>query len=293
MSIRIGLPSTVWPIKTECAIDSGTHLDGSTMPQHVDPISVPQLPRTRQGTKSCPFCAEMIRSGAIKCRFCGEFLSGDPRQAEGGRQQTNSGGPGTASPAPGPQPGASRQSSPDNENGSEILWFGRPSLLALMGTFLKTACFVALCWAVYRYPVTIVATYIPKVNVSTELLVQIEGWLDLGALGLSLAALWALLWRAISLKSIYYEVTPDRIEWSRGIFDRHIDNLDMFRVIDLKLRRSLIECLLGIGTVVLATNDESDPTFEFFKVHQCRYLYDIIKEAGLKADKKRGVIHLE
>lgn len=255
------------------------------MPQQVDPISVPPLPRSRHGTKSCPFCAETIRAEAIKCRFCGEFLSSDPRQAEGGN-------PKTASPASGSQPG-SNQGSPDDEAGSEVLWFGRPSLLALTGTFLKIACFVALCWAVYHYPVTIVATYIPTVNVSVDLLVRIEGWLDFGALGLGLTAVWFLLWRAVCLKSIYYEVTPDRIEWSRGIFDRHIDNLDMFRVVDLKLRRSLFECLLGIGTVVLATNDESDPSFEFVKVHHCRYLYDIIKEAGLKADKKRNVVHLE
>jgi len=79
----------------------------------------------------------------------------------------------------------------------------------------------------------------------------------------------------------------------RGIFDRHVDNIDMFRVIDLKLRRSLIECILGIGTVVIITKDESDPEFEFVKVRQCRYLYDTLKEAGLKADKKRGVLHLE
>ena len=91
----------------------------------------------------------------------------------------------------------------------------------------------------------------------------------------------------------FAEVTPDRIEWSRGIFDRSVDNLDMFRVIDLKLRRSFWDCLVGIGTVRLATKDDSDPTFDFYKVRQCRYLYDVIKKAGLVADRAQNVIHLE
>ena len=102
-----------------------------------------------------------------------------------------------------------------------------------------------------------------------------------------------LLFKIACLKSTSYQVTPDRIEWSRGILNRHVDNLDMFRIIDLKMRRSLIDCLLGIGTVILTTKDESDPEFAFVKVRGCRQLYDVIKKAGLEADKVRNVIHVE
>jgi uncharacterized membrane protein YdbT with pleckstrin-like domain len=141
--------------------------------------------------------------------------------------------------------------------------------------------------------VTKLVTYLPAVSGSAVHLAQIEGWLDLAALGLGLAALLALAWRILALKSNYYEVTPDRIEWSHGILDRKVDNLDMFRITDLKLRRSLLDCLLGIGTVTVVTSDESHPRFDFVKVHHCRYLYDTLKETGLEADRKRNVIHVE
>lgn len=260
---------------------------------------MPRLPRTRQQTKPCPFCAETIRYEAIKCRFCGEFLDGNHRRAEDGRQRTEGRGQKTEDSDAGrpskanAQPSTAEPDPSENEEGTPVLWSGRPSLLALAGMFLKAGCFLAGCGVVYRYPVTGLVRYLPKIHVRVAQLTQIEGWLDAGVLALALLAAMTLVWKVLSLKSIHYEVTPDRIEWARGIFDRNVDNIDMFRVVDLKLRQSLLECLLGIGTVTALTSDESDPEFEFVKVNRCRALYEALKEAGLHADKKRNVIHVE
>jgi membrane protein YdbS with pleckstrin-like domain len=266
---------TSWLPKTRSEDAPGT--------QKLSPIPVPRSPGTRHRTKPCPFCAETIRYEAVKCRFCNEFLTGDRKQV---REKI-------CPDAPGEEPEEETEASEETDVESDILWSGRPSLLALAGTAVRTTCFAALCWLAFQYPVTKIVSYIPKANVPAAQLLQIEAWIDLAALGLAMVALLVLAWKTASLKSIHYEVSPDRIEWSRGIFDRHVDNLDMFRVVDLKLRRSLLECFLGIGTVVLITKDESDPEFEFVKVRRSRSLYDILKDAGLKADKKRGVIHLE
>ena len=247
------------------------------------------IQRLQRRMKSCPFCAEEIRYEAIKCRFCGEFLHGD-RAATRTKY-------GPSDFHPDPEEEESDAGSVDEQVDDNVLWCGRPSLFALTGAAIKTGIFVALCWAVVKYRVTQVAVYVdaylPKLDIGVQRLTQVEAWIDLGAMALIAAALLVLFWKMLALKSVYYEVTPDRIEWSRGIFDRQVDNIDMFHVIDLKLRRALWECLLGIGTVRLTAKDESDPHFDFVKVHGCRDLYDIIKEAGLEADRTRNVIHVE
>lgn len=115
----------------------------------------------------------------------------------------------------------------------------------------------------------------------------------IAGLGLATIVVLILVIKIVKLKMTYYEVTAERIEWERGIFDRKVDNLDMFRVIDLKMRRTVLDVILGIGTVALITTDKTDPEFVFEKVRDCRLLYDVIKKASLDADRRTGVIHLE
>jgi membrane protein YdbS with pleckstrin-like domain len=119
------------------------------------------------------------------------------------------------------------------------------------------------------------------------------GYREMAAIALAVLVTLGLLVKAVKLKMIYYEVTAERVEWGRGIFDRRVDNLDMFRVIDLRMRRSLLDCIFGIGTVTLITTDKTDPEFVFERIRRPRRLYDVIKKASLEADKRRGVVHLE
>ncbi len=228
-------------------------------------------------TKQCLFCAETIRAAAIKCRFCGEFLNSDKAKALEADLESDS------------------QSSEDEEinDDDNVLFAARPSLLGMAPAMVKGLFFIVLAGLLVRLPLENLVNDLLGLGLTESQSLIVGGYRLLAGLGLGLIVVLVLVMKMVRLKMTYYEVTPERVEWSRGILDRRVDNLDMFRVIDLKMRRSVFDCIFGIGTVGLITTDKTDPEFEFEKVHRPRELYDIIKKASLEADRRTGVVHLE
>jgi len=228
-------------------------------------------------TKQCLFCAETIQSRAIKCRYCGEFLNSDKARALEADLESDS------------------QSSEDEETNDDdnVLFAARPSLLGMAPAMVKGLFFIALAGLLVRLPLENLINDLLGLGLTESQSLTVGGYRLIAGLGLGLIVVLVLVIKMVRLKMTYYEITPERVEWSRGILDRRVDNLDMFRVIDLKMRRSVLDCIFGIGTVGLITTDKTDPKFEFEKIHRSRELYDIIKKASLEADRRTGVVHLE
>jgi membrane protein YdbS with pleckstrin-like domain len=232
---------------------------------------------TAQQTRQCPFCAETILAAAVKCRFCGEFLNTDKAKAlmrnTGQEEQRES------------------EQAPSTSSGQEgdVLFSGQPSLWIMAGTIIKGA--IALAVAV-----TLVVWHIERLsalNLTTQQTAVFGKYRLLAGIALGLVTLLVLIFKTMQVKATYYEISADRIEFGTGLFDRKVDNLDMFRIVDIKLRRSFLDCIVGVGSVLLTTTDKSHPEFMFKKVRYARELYDAIKKASLSADRKTNVIHME
>ena len=89
------------------------------------------------------------------------------------------------------------------------------------------------------------------------LLVAVAG--DWGAwpLLLTAAALLIVLLKWIQSMAAKYELTDERLIVRRGIFLKSIDEIELYRIKDVRMNFTLLNQLTGIGAICLTTSDET------------------------------------
>jgi membrane protein YdbS with pleckstrin-like domain len=96
-----------------------------------------------------------------------------------------------------------------------------------------------------------------------------------------------------NVRFLVYCVTTERIEVGRGWIAKKIENLDLFRVLDVRLKVGILDCLVGIGNVSVISTDKSTPSVMIRGLPNARAVYDRLKHEAVRADRRRGVVHVE
>ncbi|HEY5710926.1 MAG TPA: PH domain-containing protein [Allosphingosinicella sp.] len=86
--------------------------------------------------------------------------------------------------------------------------------------------------------------------------------LDVGGLGpypLALVAvsLAILAWQWLENLAARFEVTNERLVIRRGIIMKSVDEIELYRIKDVRINFSLINQMAGIGTISIASSDET------------------------------------
>ena len=99
------------------------------------------------------------------------------------------------------------------------------------------------------------------------------------------------MWFPIS--STKYEIKNERLYQETGLFNTHYDELLLYRITDLCLKRSLAQKIFGTGTIVLSTKADSDKEVLLKNVKNPKEVKDLISHLVEEARDRKKVVGKE
>ncbi len=158
-----------------------------------------------------------------------------------------------------------------------LIWEGCPSWQADFNRLFQAAMLglLGIAWMIFvavKFPGwhAIVKFYIPLL-----LLLFGAGW---------------FAWIRIRRRSQRYKITNLNIEYESGVFNKTIQNLEMWRIDDIVFHQTLSERMLGISRVELITRDKTNPVLVLEGLPPGRRVFDDVKQAFLLAKQRKNIV---
>ena len=86
-------------------------------------------------------------------------------------------------------------------------------------------------------------------------------------------------WLYGSARCTQYQLTTERLIWTRGVFTRRQDQVELYRVRDVSLVQPFYLRVLGLGNVLVMSSDISTPNDSLLAVKQPQDVLDLVRAA--------------
>ena len=112
-------------------------------------------------------------------------------------------------------------------------------------------------------------------------------------LGLVLIGIICFVVPILIVKRNRYRVTNYRVDFERGWLSTTIDTLELWHVEDIKFHQSLLEKILGVGTVEIFSHDDTTPNLYLRGIPHARQLFSTLEQRIISVKRQRGVLKMD
>lgn len=81
-----------------------------------------------------------------------------------------------------------------------------------------------------------------------------------------------------------YRLTEDRLLIKRGFFTTHEDEVRLYRILDISLKRTLLQKIFGLGSIICHSSDKTMGDFEIMNI---KHSYDVKSLLSDLVEKER------
>lgn len=120
-------------------------------------------------------------------------------------------------------------------------------------------------------------------------------WQNLGwfLLCLLLIPIPVAIWKWLETRNTVYTLTDQRLKFTRGVFSKTTEDLELYRVRDTKFQQSFFERLIGLGEIEVFTTDETSPMVRLPYIADAEAIREKIRAAVEARRDAKGVRYLE
>ncbi len=101
------------------------------------------------------------------------------------------------------------------------------------------------------------------------------------------------IWKWLVVKNQRYTLTSQRIKMEEGVFSKHLEEVELYRIKDTELLRPFIQRLVGLGTVRVMSSDATMPELVIPSVPDASTVREHIRKNVELVRRARGVRELD
>ena len=90
-----------------------------------------------------------------------------------------------------------------------------------------------------------------------------------------------------------YSLASDRLFIERGLIQTTEDEVRLYRIMDVRLTRSLGQKIFGVGTLEVSSSDRSLGNFEIKNIKNSKYIKELLSELVEKERNEKRVLNRE
>lgn len=101
------------------------------------------------------------------------------------------------------------------------------------------------------------------------------------------------IWRYFVIRCMVYEITSERIKHRYGVFNKVVNELELYRVRDYQVQQPFWLRLVGCGNVVVMSADRTNGELVIWAVEDSEKVANTIRSLVERSRRARGVRDLD
>ena len=106
----------------------------------------------------------------------------------------------------------------------------------------------------------------------------------------ALALVFKVYYKFVYLRGMLYTLTGEQLVYEHGVFTRSRDYIELYRIVDFDEKRSFLQLLLGLKTIVVHSGDRTMPTLRIIGIRESADVVGCLRER-VTYNRKRMNIH--